>query len=213
MQYWFFYSHSYLPDIPVIPPEYYGDFRHEGDWEMCQIAFKVTQQVGDSTYATPFAMTASQHYYGQTEPWSMLEKSEADDNRPVVYVACNSHASYFESGVFTTYKKWLVFGTRPTGHQDFTKKVTAGGLEVDSYSMEELDISDSWWKFPGMWGNDWDNWNCIDSPGAPGAEGTNLRCDQNNTWIYGSPTKFHDSWIDNPHNNWNGDESLRISSN
>jgi len=115
IQYWFFYLSSKFPyfvkvsgDPPfevevIIPPIIHC---HEGDWEMAQIAFKVEKTEMGITIK-PFAMTASQHYYGQTIRWEpkdgqvgedYVEKDKQDPNRPVLYIANGAHATYFKEG-------------------------------------------------------------------------------------------------------------------
>lgn len=90
LQYWFFY--------------YYNDYRyktltgerrpdqHEGDWEMIQVAL-------DSN-AHPLSAVYAQHDYASQCVWNEIEKVYTDgQERPVVYVARGSHASYFHAGV------------------------------------------------------------------------------------------------------------------
>jgi hypothetical protein len=73
IQYWFFYAFNG------------GDLnRHEGDWEMIQVAF---------TGEEPTQVMFSQHYAGQSATWSQVEK---EGNHVKVYVARGSHANYIK---------------------------------------------------------------------------------------------------------------------
>jgi hypothetical protein len=103
VQYWFFMGTSFIvtpiPDLELIRG-------HEGDWEMAQVAVKKEQSGGT---LIPRAVTASQHYYGQTLRWDRIGVDFSSPNqdyvsrngfRPDVYVAKNTHAIYFRPGDF-----------------------------------------------------------------------------------------------------------------
>jgi hypothetical protein len=76
-QLWFWYLYN--------PKDYVGFGRHEGDWEMVQLAHSDTSLV---------AVSLAQHGTGETRfAWRGVEYDE-DDN-VVVYVARDSHACYF----------------------------------------------------------------------------------------------------------------------
>lgn len=97
LQYWFWY--------------FYNDYQlafsaglHEGDWEMLQLRMHPSEDRPDlAVYA--------QHRYGEKRSWSGVRK---DGERPIVYVARGSHASYFEPGLHQT-EAWydLADGKRP----------------------------------------------------------------------------------------------------
>jgi len=101
LQYWHFEPSSSIPEST--------DVYHEGDWEMFQIA--VEPNITDEELK-PIAVTASQHYYGQTIRWAEIGngpgsqdqdyvgKWPSENLRPIVYVALNSHATYFRGGYF-----------------------------------------------------------------------------------------------------------------
>jgi hypothetical protein len=73
IQYWFFYAFNG------------GDLnRHEGDWEMVQVALSGGQ---------PSEVMFSQHYAGQKATWSQVEK---EGEHVKVYVARGSHANYIK---------------------------------------------------------------------------------------------------------------------
>ena len=98
LQYWHFEPSSSLPEST--------DVFHEGDWEMFQIAVEPNT---DEKILKPIAITASQHYYGQTIRWAENgndPNSQDQDyvgksgHQPKVYIALNSHATYFRQGYF-----------------------------------------------------------------------------------------------------------------
>ncbi len=100
LQYWHFEPSSSIPETAGI--------WHEGDWEMFQVA--VEPNTTDEELQ-PTSVTASQHYYGQTIRWKETGNgpgSQDQDyvgksgNRPKIYIALNSHATYFRQGYFKT---------------------------------------------------------------------------------------------------------------
>ena len=100
LQYWHFEPSSSLPESTGV--------WHEGDWEMFQIAVKLDTSVEE---LKPIAITASQHYYGQTIRWASVGNGPGSQDqdyvgksghRPKVYVALRAHATYFRQGYFKT---------------------------------------------------------------------------------------------------------------
>jgi Vacuolar protein sorting-associated protein 62 len=83
LQYWFWLYNN--------PKNVLGIGRHEGDWEMIQLALGPDGRPAEATYA--------QHADGEARTASGMEFADSDEGlHPVVYVAPLSHASYFESG-------------------------------------------------------------------------------------------------------------------
>jgi hypothetical protein len=123
LQYWLFYYHSAAepPSNPTLGP-------HEGDWEMVQI------QVSDD--GTPEKATYAQHDRGQTCDWPSVE---ASGDQPVVYVARQSHASYFQRTEFD-----VETGDRADG--------LGGGLFFPEVVPIGTDTP-SWVAWPGKWGD------------------------------------------------------------
>ena len=188
--------------------------KRNGDMaEMCQIAFKVTEVTGGSFHIEPFAMTASQHYYGRTVPWDFppVQKWAYDTNRPVVWVASNTHATYFVGEKeLPVYYKFPIVGHIRTGLYDYTIRPDWYNFLVATYSMEHLDPDDTWWQWRGQWGNkDEAAYPSKGCPGAPGALGRNRRTDGHKNGIHYSPGWFHNQWIKNPRTG-QGDENLRV---
>jgi hypothetical protein len=82
LQYWLFY-----PDNPcVLPPG-----RHDGDWELVQLRLRGTGEGAEAV-----AATLAGHGKPETRPLSSKRGG------PDVYVAVDSHASYFERGAQPT---------------------------------------------------------------------------------------------------------------
>jgi hypothetical protein len=81
LQYWFFY-----PDNPQ-DRGILRSGRHEGDWEMLQVALGAGQR--------PLAVTFAQHSWRQGCAWSDIGQ---DGAAPVAYVAHASHAAYPRRG-------------------------------------------------------------------------------------------------------------------
>lgn len=82
LQYWWFLLDN--------PKHLLGFGRHQGDWEMVQVGLNGKTQL-------PEALTYAQHDHGEVRAWEEAERFVDDPDRPVVYVATLSHASYFEA--------------------------------------------------------------------------------------------------------------------
>lgn len=116
LQYWFWLYYN--------PKDVLGGGRHEGDWEMIQLTLE-----GDA----PKVATYAQHDHSYKEAWERVERHE--ERHPVVYVAAESHASYFESGTHRA------FGAADNAY---------GDGRVVLPQVEELG---PWALWPGRWGN------------------------------------------------------------
>ncbi len=113
IQYWMYSTASYAPfnSSGVLSHAFW----HEADWEMVQIALRLSNPEfpeKKSDWLLPYAATASQHYHGQTLAWR-LDRSEEPDpenydqdyvsttedgQRIHIYVAEDAHATYFRPG-------------------------------------------------------------------------------------------------------------------
>jgi hypothetical protein len=85
LQYWFWLYYN--------PKNLFGFGKHEGDWEMVQIALGPGPR--------PLLATYAQHDSGEARVVDGREVefvTRGDEMHPVVYVAPLSHASYFEAG-------------------------------------------------------------------------------------------------------------------
>jgi hypothetical protein len=132
---------------------FYNDYRltagvglHEGDWEMVQLRL-------DADGAPDYAVY-NQHKKAQRRPWDRVEKDKENPDRPLVYVARGSHASYFESGVHPT-EVWA--------------DVCDGGRKAPEPTLLVVDGSEGWITWPGHWGDTKPrNAAESDSPTGPG---------------------------------------------
>jgi hypothetical protein len=116
IQYWFFYAFNG------------GDLnRHEGDWEMIQVAYAGGQ---------PTQVMYSQHYAGQSALWRQVDY---DGNHVKVYVARGSHANYIKP-----YSGKVGLASDSVGDNG---KV----LQPTEYTIIVLD-NQPWLNFAGHWG-------------------------------------------------------------
>ena len=148
LQYWFWYFYN---DYNLI-----GGFikagLHEGDWEMIQIRLRDEQ---------PDLAVYAQHTHAQSRDWGQVDLVPTTE-RPLVYVARGSHASYFEPGTHWT-GAWFDYADGKRRSPDQTLDI------VDDGKPEW-----NWVRWPGTWGDtrkSGDNPLDSDSPTGPGAHG------------------------------------------
>jgi hypothetical protein len=143
LQYWFWYFYN---DYNLI-----GMFLkaglHEGDWEMVEIRLKDEK---------PDLAVYAQHAYAETRKWSQVDLVPGTD-RPLVYVARGSHASYFEPG-----RHW-------TGHWFDYADAKRKSPDVALNIVVESDEDWRWIRWPGRWGDTKKGPSPLDSdsPGGP----------------------------------------------
>jgi hypothetical protein len=153
LQYWFFYYWN--------NKAFLGFGLHEGDWEMVQIGL-----AGDDT---PQAMTFAQHTHGQRCAWSVVERQ---GDRPVVYVARGSQASYPAAG---RHDAPLVDDV-----------ADGGGARVSPRVEALVDRSPRWVAWPGRWGSTVARWQAeSNSPVGPRQHGQ---------WAH--PLAFHEDALE-----------------
>jgi hypothetical protein len=145
LQYWFFYFYN---DYNLIGSLLKAGL-HEGDWEMIQLRLE-----GD----TPDLAVYAQHTGANSRDWRQVDKLPGGE-RPIVYVARGSHASYFEPGTHWT-GHWF-------DHADGKRRSPELRLEV----VEDADPAWRWIHWPGHWGDTKKGVNPLDteSPPGPGA--------------------------------------------
>jgi hypothetical protein len=138
LQYWFFY--------------FYNDYNlalgiglHEGDWEMIQL------RIHDGV---PDLAVYAQHRQAEKRPWAQVGKVPGDPNRPMVYVARGSHASYFEPGFHQT-EAWYDLA-------DGKRNSPRTTLEIVN------DDDPPWMAWPGVWGDTRARIGGIDQPSPRG---------------------------------------------
>jgi hypothetical protein len=127
LQYWFFYFYN---DYNLIGPFIHAGL-HEGDWEMIQIHL-VNERPDHAVYA--------QHSVAEGRDWRQVDILPTTQ-RPIVYVARGSHASYFEPGTQWT-GRWF-------DHADGKRRSPELTLEI----TDESDPEFRWLRWPGRWGD------------------------------------------------------------
>ncbi|MHC4482393.1 MAG: hypothetical protein ACYSW4_02470, partial [Planctomycetota bacterium] len=153
LQYWHFEPSSSIAESTNV--------YHEGDWEMFQIA--VEPNTTDEELQ-PFSITASQHYYGQTIRWDSNGSDNGPESQdqdyvdksvhqPKVYVALNSHATYFRQGDFRVRTGGENHGDQYAEAPTFGPPDDATGGSSYSYTLRIFhDSMISHWQ--GNWGQD-----------------------------------------------------------
>jgi VPS62-like protein len=129
LQYWFFYFYN---DYNLI-----GDVLkaglHECDWEMVQLRLPGGQ-------GRPDLAVYAQHDHADWRDWRQVDLLPGTQ-RPLVYPARGSHASYFEPGMqWTGY--WF-------DHADGKRRSPELALQV----VRDDDDSWLWMRWPGCWGD------------------------------------------------------------
>jgi hypothetical protein len=127
LQYWFFYFYN---DYNLIGSFLHAGL-HEGDWEMIQVRLRDD---------TPDLAVYCRHAGAGKRDWSRVEKLPGTE-RPVVYVARGSHASYFERG------------TRWTGHWFDHADGKRRSPELHLDVVDDRDERWQWVRWPGSWGD------------------------------------------------------------
>ncbi len=163
IQYWMYYTASYRPKKTFMTAQ----FTHDGDWEMVQFCVNInTHKKKKTDWFLPFAVTGSQHYYGQTLGWKLGVSSsksakkqrfvttQDDGNRPEIFVAENTHATYFRNGKIDSY----VFGKLGTqvqydnspnaGYDEVSTSLT----EVAKFDLYPLYTNSFLCNWEGFWG-------------------------------------------------------------
>lgn len=121
LQYWFFYLYN--------DKAFLGIGLHEGDWEMVQVKLAADDK--------PREMAFAQHSHGQRCGWGLVEKR---GERPIVYVARGSQASFASAG---RHDAPVV-----PDHAD------GRGPEVAQATLDLVDTRlPEWLDWPGRWGS------------------------------------------------------------
>lgn len=147
LQYWFFYFYN---DYNLIGAFLHAG-RHEGDWEMIQVRLRDEE---------PDLAVFCQHAGATRRDWREVDLIPGTE-RPIVYVARGSHASYFEPGTHWT-GHWF-------DHADGKRRSPELTLNV----VDDGDEQWRWTRWPGYWGDTKTTGNPLDSesPRGPAAHG------------------------------------------
>jgi hypothetical protein len=145
LQYWFFYFYN---DYNLIGAFLHAGL-HEGDWEMIQLRLRDED---------PDLAVFCQHAGSTTRNWGEVDRIPGSD-RPIVYVARGSHASYFEPGTQWT-GHWF-------DHADGKRRSPELTLDI----VDDRDEKWRWVRWPGSWGDTKKTANPLDSdsPRGPAA--------------------------------------------
>jgi hypothetical protein len=127
LQYWFWYFYN---DYNLVG-SFIGAGLHEGDWEMVQLRV-------DAAGAAPDLAVYAQHRHAGALEWGRVERV---GDRPVVYPARGSHASYFTADVH-----WTGVWFDHADGRGFSPEIE---LEV----VRDGDAAYAWMRWPGMWGD------------------------------------------------------------
>ncbi|MEZ5102379.1 MAG: hypothetical protein R3C15_21770, partial [Thermoleophilia bacterium] len=135
LQYWLYYTYNDFND------------RHEGDWEMLQLAFDAST-AEEALGQEPVSVGVSQHEGGQVSPWRGGALSVVDGH-PVIYPGAGSHANYFTQAL------WLGRDAEQGFGCDDTRAPTT--LEQSEVVLLPDRVDDptgpfAWLLFTGRWG-------------------------------------------------------------
>jgi hypothetical protein len=128
LQYWFFYVYN---DFNLIG-NFFKAGLHEGDWEMIQLRLDENEVPDYAVYA--------QHKEAEVRRWHQVDVVPGTE-RPFVYVARGSHASYFSPGKHPLGPAWWDFA-------DGARRSPDVRLEI----VDEHQPSGRWLLWPGHWG-------------------------------------------------------------
>jgi Vacuolar protein sorting-associated protein 62 len=127
LQYWFFYVYN---DFNLFG-DFFGAGRHEGDWEMIQLRLAEDESPDYAVYA--------QHKEAAVRRWDQVDVVPGTE-RPFVYVARGSHASYFSPGKHPTGSWW--------DFADAARRSPDVRLEIVNEEQPQW----RWLLWPGHWG-------------------------------------------------------------
>jgi hypothetical protein len=163
VQYWFFYYFNQFNDL------------HEGDWEGMQIAFDADTP-SQALETGPYEIALFQHEGGEKAAWDD-PKVEKEGERPVVYPAAGSHATFYDPAIYVENGRG------------------GSGLGCDNTTQPHLRVEpnpvlvptdprpngpDSWLTYKGHWGQKEKGFN--NGPQGPIEK---LQWDQPFTWMEG----------------------------
>jgi len=134
VQYWFFWP--------------FNDWnnRHEGDWEMMQINFD-TASVEEALVVEPASVILAQHEGGEIQDWNNISLL---DDRPLVFPAAGSHATYFSANrwIGTSAQTGVGCDDTRTPARVLTPQVIALPRDIPTSASDPF----AWLAYEGHWG-------------------------------------------------------------
>lgn len=134
VQYWFFWP--------------FNDWnnRHEGDWEMMQINFD-TASVEEALTAEPDSVILAQHEGGEIQRWDDISLL---DDRPLVFPAAGSHATYFSANrwIGTSAQTGVGCDDTRTPARVVSPQVIAMPRDIPTSASDPF----AWLAYEGHWG-------------------------------------------------------------
>jgi hypothetical protein len=135
LQYWFFWYHNPAKND------------HEGDWEFIQLLFEA-DSVEQALTVEPSAVGYAQHTGGERSGWNDA-KLEKEGERPIVYPAKGSHASYYGQALYLGRSGREGFGCDNT--DDATRRLDPAVVLLPD-EVSDGDDPLAWLAFQGRWG-------------------------------------------------------------
>jgi hypothetical protein len=135
LQYWFFWYHNPAKND------------HEGDWEFIQLLFDA-ESVEQALTVEPSAVGYAQHTGGERSGWNDT-KLEKDGDRPIVYPAKGSHASYYGQALYLGRSGREGFGCDNT--DGATRRLDPAVVLLPN-DVSDPDDPLAWLAFQGRWG-------------------------------------------------------------
>jgi hypothetical protein len=151
LQYWLYY---FFNDYSMAG----GLGLHEGDWELVQLRMQEDHDEG------PDVAIYAQHKHAERREWQHVETVKGAGVRPVVYVACGSHASYFQQGRHRAGVLWWDVSDGERGSPPDAR-------------VEVLDdrALPGWIEWPGVWGGTRARFPPAEQPSPPGPRGPSVK--------------------------------------
>jgi hypothetical protein len=135
LQYWFFWYHNPSKND------------HEGDWEFIQLLFDA-DSVEQALTVEPSAVGYAQHTGGERSGWNDA-KLDKEGDRPIVYPAKGSHASYYGQALYLGRSGREGFGCDNT--DGATRRLDPAVVLLPN-EVDDADDPLAWLAFQGRWG-------------------------------------------------------------
>lgn len=135
LQYWFFWYHNPSKND------------HEGDWEFIQLLFEA-DTAAEALTSEPISVGFAQHEGGEVADWDD-PKLDREGDRPIVFPAVGSHASYFGQALYFGRSGAEGFGCDNTDGPSRRLDPTVVTLPD---RVTDPDDPLAWLAFQGRWG-------------------------------------------------------------